>query len=76
MERRRFGIQDWMITAIIAILGCAVVFGAMRTTVEDHEVRITKVETWKDAAISQMGNMDGKLDALLQANGVTYQPKK
>lgn len=67
--------KDWMVTLAITALTVAAVWGSIRTTVESHESRIITLEIWKDKAIGELGNIDAKLDLILEANGID-NPKK
>lgn len=73
MPRR---IDDWMVAAGIAILTAAGVWGAMRSTIGNHEARISNLESWQGTVIQQVGNIDGKLDVLLNYHGLTYTPSE
>ncbi len=63
-------IEDWMVAVAISLITAAGVWGAMKSTVGNHETRISNLETWRDNAIEQLSSMNAKLDLLLEANGV------
>lgn len=74
---------DWIVvllTFVVSVAGTlfasGVMWGSTKNQVEAHETRITSIETWKDDATNKLGNIDGKLDVLLQVNGASYTPKK
>ena len=48
-----------------------IAWGSLKTTVDNHEVRIKNLETMKDAVIG----IDTKVDMLLSANGIELKPK-
>lgn len=90
MTIRTMEIKDWMVGLAIALSTGLIAWGAMEANVGSLKSDMEKmnmlnvpamkndvadIKTWKDAAIEKMGNMDGKLDALLTANGVEYKPK-
>ena len=54
----------------LAALGLAGVWGAMRTTLCDHERRLQVTEAWRPSVDTKLGSIDAKLDLLLEANGV------
>lgn len=68
--------KEWIATAAIALLGCATVWGSIQANQAMMKDDIKDIKAWKDSAISQMGDMNGKLDALLRANDVVYRPKR
>jgi hypothetical protein len=73
-------VRDWMITLGLAVISSGAIalmkWGGAEYTSANHEGRITKLESWKDTAVEKLGGMDAKLDLLLQANGVEYQPRR
>lgn len=69
-------ITDWTVSIGIAVVGAAVVYGALQNKVSNHDARLITLEGWKDNAIAAMSQMDAKLDLLLQANGITPPRKK
>lgn len=69
-------VKEWMVMLFLSTLGLAAIWGGSQSKAAAHEARLANIESWKDTAILQMGNMDGKLDALLMAQGVDYQPIK
>lgn len=56
-------IPGWVFTIILALIGT--LWAGMEYDVRD-------LLSWKDSAIEKMGNMDAKLDLLLEANGIHY----
>ena len=59
-----------------AVRGFGVDAGATQAVAASHEKRISSLETFKDETLTRLGGMDGKLDALLDAQGVTYRPAR
>ena len=64
-------IQAWMIAVGSSIVLAAIAWGSLKTTVDNHEVRIKNLETMKDAVIG----IDTKVDMLLSANGIELKSK-
>lgn len=54
-------VKEWMIAGGIAALGAAATWGSMRSTIEDHERRISILEELP----TQVSEMDGKLDIII-----------
>ena len=69
-------IPDWAPTLLLAGISAAVAWGAKNADIASLQSDVRDIKLWKDTAIQQMGNMDGKLDALLAAQGIAYQPRK
>lgn len=72
--------REWMVTVGLAIAttGAAALikWGGAETSVAAHEARINRLEGWKDITVEKLGNMDAKLDLLLEAQGVRYHPRR
>lgn len=69
-------VREWMVAVASGVVAFAVAWGATKANMDSHEMRITKIEEWKDEAIGKLGNIDAKLDLLLDANGITPQKRK
>lgn len=75
--------KEWflaIVTFIVSVAGTlfasGVMWGSTKNQVDNHEARIMSIENWKDDATNKLGNIDGKLDVLLQVNGASYTPKR
>jgi hypothetical protein len=68
-------VRDWMVTGMIAVVAAAAAWGGAQARMSAVSDRVDRIENWKDVAVEKMGNMDGKLDALLAAQGIDYKPR-
>lgn len=75
MKTNERGSMDWKITLALATAGALVGAGVNQATVGFIKEDVRDLKSWKDATVEKIGNMDGKLDALLKAFDVEYTPK-
>lgn len=72
----RFRLMDVVYGCLLTLLVTAVAWGAKELiSIQPMREDMAMIKSWKDVAIQQMGNMDGKLDALIRAQGIRYTPR-